>query len=1160
MKTPIPANLRWQPALFVVAALFVLIQSSNAQTVTFRSPVSRVTVQAGAAATFGFTNSCKTSALVNPVDLTISGLPSGVTATITDTNGNALPVDGGFPSTLISTNLLITLTVPSTVPAGIYPLSLNGANGAINNWSFDLQVAAVWSGADYLSGANTNWNDGGNWFSGSAPGASDDVVFGQNGATNSTAITNVIIQSSTTISSLRFAPTNSTFKTFAVLLNSGVTLGVAGNQGFSVMKDNLNVYTALGGINLTMTGGGALAVTNELANFSSYVDNQNAYTLDFSGLGNLTADVNRFGLADYSLFPNYRNLNDLNAYNGQPRSAIPTVLLARTNVIKAIFADPYNYTNADSRHYGFSYMQASELSGSSTVPIFSLGISNIFYVDGVCFIGANSRGTVQFNTGFTASNAVAIFRGTNGGRMTMFAESDGGGTNTANSNLKGTVNFGGGTLDMLVDQFYIGRDRKLILQGGTPNYQGNFYMGKGTVDANTVILGYRQYNSTNTGAYSGYCEGTVSLTNGIFRVNNSLTLGSTVCSDLNGLGTGANTEYGYVSVGSGGTLMANMIYVGGPVYGASKNNFIVATNNGILSISNYCGSSQQMLDSLTINNGSQLIINLSATSTVPVIYATNYITTTGPNSLTIVTMKNPGSLVNNLLIPLFKRGSGQSFPTFNGGVVNLSGVNGQIVHDTDVGGSDTDLQDFQVLLSTPKNLLWRGYSGTTWDTTTANWLDLNTGLHTNFVAGDNVFFDDLASQFNIDISSSAVILPGTMNMTNNVNAYTFNNNSGGSIIGSSTLSKYGTQNLQVDCPSSIGVALNQGTLTGAGSIGSATIGSGTVMNFSNAISGGLTCSGVATMSAAGTVGGIVSVSGGGILTNFGTMSASFGVSSNGLFVNNVSASLAAIASSSVNVGGKMINRGNISGANLTIGGTFEDTGEGGVGLTTTFTANSGSTIIPGGDGIGTTTISPVGGVGFPGRVLLSQGSTNLFKVNAGTLASTKLLSGYQDYGGSSINRSQNGCTIVITNVSLTPFAAGQQFTLFQYSGGGAPFSTGSSTNTYPVISPATPGSGLAWDLTKLWPNGVIGVINANIGLNLTNSFTVSSSNIVAQFSWDPAYLGYRLQTQANPLSVGLSNNWSNAGDGTTNLSWVETSISITNSLTTNAVFYRLTFP
>ncbi len=1136
--------------LVLAVAALGLAPQGQAQTVRFRSAVVRVTAPLSFNGNLAFTNLCNVSGLVNPVDFTITGLPSGATATISGTNG-ALPLDGGLPSTMITTNLLITINLNGTVAQGLYPLTLSGSGGAANSWNFDLQVASLWSGASYLSGASTNWNATGNWVSGSVPGANDDVVFGQAGTTNAATITNVFITADATIGSLRFAPTNNGSKFFTVRIDPGVTLGVGGSKGFGLMKDYLNVLSSLAsGMNIVMIGGGTLAVTNKAANFMSYVDNQVAYTMDFSGLGTLVTEVNQFGLADYSLFPNYRNWNDLNSYSGQPRSAIPTVNLARTNIIKAVFTDPYNYTNSDSRHYSLSYLQASELSGSGTQPIMNLGISNIFYVDSVCFAGANSRGTVQFNPGFAASNPIAIFRGTNGGRMPVFTEADGGATNTANSNIKATADFTKGALDMLVDRFYIGRDRVKIQSTSTPNYQGFFLMGKGTLDANTMILGFREHAGEATNAnygYSGYCEGQFTVTsNGVARVNKSLTLGYTTEANLNGLGSAGNTEYGQVTVRDGGSLFANTINVGGPVYGSSHNNFLFVSNNATLNVSNLIAGPLQSLDTFTIANGSTFALTLDATNTVAAVYATAF-TFVGSNSLVIASIRHPGSLVDGLKIPLFKKAGG-SFPGFT--VINLSGVNGQIITDP----VDANQQDFQIILNTPKSLVWKGYSSANWDTTTANWLDTNTGLHTNFAAGDNVAFDDSASQFSISLDSSAVILPGSATMANTNNSYTINNSGGGTIIGSATLTKTGTNSLIVDGPTALSVVMNAGSLTGAGSVASVTINAGATMDFSGSLSGNLTCAGVAN--ASGTVSGALVVQNGGVATNSGTMSSTLSVNNGGVLINGLSGSFASIGgSSSVSAGGVLINRGGITGQSLSINGTLKDTGEGLITLSGTLTAGSGAIIIPGGDGVGTTTVTG-GGVGFPGRVLLSQGSTNIFKVDIIGSANTRLLSGYQDFGGSSSVRSQNGCTIVITNISGS-FAAGQSFTMFQYNGGGNPTPTGTSTNTYPVISPETPGSGLAWDLTQLWPSGVIGV-TTNTGPVFTNTFTIQGgTNIIAEFSWDAANTGWRLQNKVVPLGDGV--NSSNAWTGVSG-SWTNTAVVLTNTITTNNVYYRLTFP
>ena len=1142
--------------LVAVALTTILAQSAQAQTARFRSPVHRVTVPLNYNGSFVFTNICTVSGLVNPAELTITGLPAGATATITATNG-ALPLGlNSLPSTLITTNLLITLTLNGTVAQGLYPLNLNASSGATNNWAFDLQVASMWSGANYLAGINTNWNDGGNWVSGAAPGANDDVVFGQSGATNANTITNVSITSSTVISSLRFSQTNSTFKHFTLQLDPGVTLGVGGAKGFSVMKDVLNSLTGLGGMNVTMRGESAtLAVTNPAANvLIGMADNGQAGSLDLTSLGAFVTDVNQFALGDYYFFPNYRNYNAQNSYGGTPRQFLASMNMARTNVIKARYADPFNSTNADERHFSFSYLN-TEIAGSTTVQNLNFGISNVFYVDSINFGGGNSRGNAQFNTIFAASNPIAIFRGTNGGRMSVFAIADGAGTNTSQTSPNNNVSFLQGTVDILADRFYIGRDRKLIPAGQNPSYVGNFFMGKGAVDAKTVILGYREYNQTNAplGQVSlGYCVGRITVSNtAVFKASESIWLGSTVANHPNEESTGGNTDQGQISLINGGQLFANTILVGGPAYGYSRNNMIFVTNGSSITVSNRIAGPDQSLDFMTFANGSTLSLTLNATNTLASVYATNF-NMVGSNSLVITAIKNPGSLVNGLQIPLFKRSAGGA-PNFT--VFNLSGVNGQVVTD----GGDPNQQNFQVILNTPKNLIWKGYSSATWDNTTANWLDTVTLLHTNFAAGDSVKFDDSASQFSISLDSGSVILPGSIAMANTNNGYTINNTGGGSIIGSATLTKTGTNGLVVDGPTSVSVVLNAGSLSGSGSLASATINSGAEMNFTGSIGGNLTVAGIATSS--GTVNGVLLVQNGGVVTNVGTMNSTFAVGSGGLLVNNPFGNFANIGLSSVSAGAVMVNRGSITGQGFDVSGTFKDTGEGVTTLKGTLTANAGSLIIPGGDGIGTTTVLSGSAAGFPGRVLLALGSTNILKVDIIGAVNTKLLSGYQDFGGSASARTQNGCTLVITNVSGS-FTAGQVFNFFQYSGfgGGNPTPTGTSTNTYPVIVPATPGAGLAWDLTQLWPSGSIGVVAASSGPSLTNSFTVlGGTNIIGQFDWPSANQGYSLQTLVTPIDVGLAigtnYNWTRVSG-----SWTNTTVLLTNAVGTNCVFYRLAFP
>src|ERR1035441_4545981 len=97
------------------------------------------------------------------------------------------------------------------------------------------------------------------------------------------------------------------------------------------------------------------------------------------------------------------------------------------------------------------------------------------------------------------------------------------------------------------------------------------------------------------------------------------------------------------------------------------------------------------------------------------------------------------------------------------------------------------------------------------------------------------------------------------------------------------------------------------------------------MDFSGTVSGNLTCAGVATLSSPGVLNGALLVQNGGGVTNASTMNSTFSVNSGGMFVNQTSGSLASIgAASGVASGGVLINRGQITGASMSVGGTFEE--------------------------------------------------------------------------------------------------------------------------------------------------------------------------------------------------------------------------------------------
>ncbi len=1222
---------------FAVASLALVVGISctvplQAQTVTFIGPRVRATMPVGNAGMLIISNSMAYSTngvipdgdgnmIIQPISLSVSGLPAGASFSLTNCTDITAP--SNFVPTALRTNssttirLWLTLSLDGSTPEGTYPFSLSANGGATNTIIYTLDVAHIWnSSTNAAADGAGNWSDPSKWSGNGTAGTNTDanVVFTEAGGQSNTffiagVITNNLIDSivdnDATISSIRFSETNNANRYHTIQINPGKTLTITGTNGLSVLRDYVNEIGAIAsGITVTFTSanGGTLVITNNKANFAILPDNlgANLCLLDLSGLDNFRATVYRFTSGDALAYPNFWNL-DANNYGNRfntsvPRRMIPNFAMAKTNIIRTSFVGPDNYTNDTSRDYAICFSRGAY--GSTTTagpPLWTLGVSNIFFADSICFnaYGSGNANTYcRFNSApaFT-NNPIAIFRGTNGGRMAMFAISDAAGTNTEVSSTKGAVdlNANRGVVDALVDRVIIAADRPLISGGSSdqPNHQGAFIFGAGIFDANTVILGYQHsgiHTNLITQDFRGYCQGTLTVTNkGVFKINKTLTLGYTTEAQ-NSSGPETFNNFGRVNIDGGGTLMVNTVLVGGETKNSGANSIALTsnpTNTSTLIVSNTVAGPDKALATFSMSGGSVLQLFVNGNSNAPYVYTTN-LTVSAGNFIKI------GSLVN-----VTYTGGVAQFPliSYLAGTPSIPGVimpagfvgSGSIIPN---GSTEWDLY---ISTNPPNtNLLWRAPAGGTgtadWDTSTKSWLDLSTAVMTNFHNGDAVRFDDtpgFATNINQAVS---ILLPGQVNMSNTVLNYKF---TGSGLQGGGTLTKTGTGTLQVAGTVSLPMTITQGLLTNtpAGATLGISVGAGASLVNSGTINGDVSCAGqvlnLGVINAGLTVSGVV--------TNLGGIQGgAFTVQDGGFLYNGTNATINNFGASTVSSNATLISDGYLgdgtffanSVQSLTVAGTFKDTGASTLApsmMVQTLTINPGAVFIPGGDNIGTSVAHPPSGAAvntIPGRVVFSSGSTNLFKVDAGTLASTRVLSGFQDFGPSQSSQLQNGSTLIITNVSGTPFAAGQFFRLFgEYSVGGNPVPTGTATNAFPVIVPAKPGPGLIWDLTRLWGNdgsgnwGYIGVAKPGIVL-LTNSFTLAGgtgtnwdgTNIVAQFSWPATNYGWRLQTLVTPKGVGLvaSTNWDWTGIAG---SWTNLSMTFSNKLsTTNTVFYRLVYP
>ncbi|MDD1748596.1 MAG: hypothetical protein LUO89_01850, partial [Methanothrix sp.] len=746
--------------------------------VRFTTARPRVTVPVNTTNSVVITNMVEVSTnITGPVTFNVSGLPAGASATLTDTNGFALL------STTIDTNLWLTLNT-TNIAEGIYTFYLNAGGGATNRLPFVLQAAHVWNGANgSLEVPSVLWSASSNWFGG-VPGPANDVVFGDIGAqTNFTegglSFTNSIVDANTEIGSLRFCQTGETNAVATdtnlpprfhhILLNPGVTLTVSGANGFSLLSDYFKERQGLGRLEVAFSGGtgSKLVVSNQTANFAflTDTDTSDVSVLNLTNLQTFVAEVNRIGIGEYQIYPNYRELNagingghETNEYVAWPRRFPADLRLARTNIIKAVYKDPDNYANENTRGYAIIQFNGEQYgNGSSVNTFFYFGASNAFFADSICFVGAShatgNGGACRFGT----NDGVALFRGTNGtARMSLFVIGDDGGTNQGSSNLKANVDFAAlnGRVDILADRFYMSRDRTLVRSNANPTTETELTVGRGIMDVNTAILGYQEHSNKvdwtsppyNAQVYRGYCRAGLTVTNGgTFKVNGTLTLGYTADTNDEGSAQQYNTR-GQITVYSNSFVMASNIVVDGGLNFTStteRQNNITINQGGTLIVTNAIGAAPGLpLDNLTIDQGGILGVFV----------------TPGKTCVNVKNLASSGSapgVIKVLSLPTFP-----IYPT-NIPVVAYQSATPFLVAELPAGSSvrgfvlnnatDSTI-DLFLTTNAPQALTWKGNINANWNFSTKNWVTTAGGFQTNFTLGDSVTFNDSASLTDVSIT------------------------------------------------------------------------------------------------------------------------------------------------------------------------------------------------------------------------------------------------------------------------------------------------------------------------------------------------------------------------------------------------------------------------
>jgi autotransporter-associated beta strand protein len=176
----------------------------------------------------------------------------------------------------------------------------------------------------------------------------------------------------------------------------------------------------------------------------------------------------------------------------------------------------------------------------------------------------------------------------------------------------------------------------------------------------------------------------------------------------------------------------------------------------------------------------------------------------------------------------------------------------------------------------------------------------------------------------------------------------------------------------------------------------------------------------------------------------------------------------------------------------------------------------------------------IGTLTFSNNVVLA-GTTTMEIDRDATPNADLIVANSLTYGGA--------LTVVNNGAALQ---AGDTFNLFDWTTRSGSFS---STNL-PALDP-----GLSWDTSNLSVDGTIRVsTGSSVNIGRTNlTFFVSGNSL--DISWPADHTGWRLQSQTNPISVGLRSNWFDVPGSTTTNHFV-----MPINPANGSVFYRMVYP
>ena len=624
------------------------------------------------------------------------------------------------------------------------------------------QAATVtWTGA---SGTDTNWSTAGNWDIG-VPGPADDAVFSAAGVVYDASINNYV-DASTLVGSLSYTQTGaSTYQN--TFIGDAQTLSIyltaATNAVFVGSGTDLGSIDSLA----TISGpNGALAVTASNGVFNVRQGGLGHYSgtasLDMAGLSNATITVHNLLVAG-------DGSNALDDSGGRPADRASGILnLAQYSTVNILGTTPV---------YGQPGMTLGFINGNGGAGgHLALGLTNYIYCDSGLAVGLNRAGsatapcTLNFNPSFVGQSPYVLFRNLAGtGRQSKWLIGDASWLPYTGNSTAGTVDFSNGMLDAQVDQLVVGRSLPSGSGGPGTASTGILTFDTGTLDVNSLTIGYMLADYCPMVAGTVNVNGTAQL-----KVNTSMQLGYFRGEDPAPNSTNG-VSFAKLNIGGGS------VSVNGPITTTQSalndfNDSEINLNAGSLYVKGTVGPLYQF----TLGSGTTNTFDLGTTPnpSAPICSVTNL--TTSPSATLIVL----GSALGNGTIRVIKYQNWVS-----GSFSDLVGVpparyQGYFTNNT------ANLSIDFVITNTVADV-WNGQTNRVnignWDINiTPNWK--NGALPHTYLDGDIAVFDDTAAG-TTTVNLATVVSPATVyvNITNK--NYTLGGS--GQLSGTASLTKNG---------------------------------------------------------------------------------------------------------------------------------------------------------------------------------------------------------------------------------------------------------------------------------------------------------------------------------------------------------------------------------